>query len=230
VHSARCIAQQASWCVWWRAWADELSALTQACLSALCCDALLCDQCAFLERDAAGFLAPAGSALQVATALSLGLKEEQHANKEVEQRMQSWCVFRPCIPAIPTRVCIPHACSPHACAASVFARTIRRTGKRLTVSAAWLAGLCVQSGDAEAANSSGAAGSTVGSGMTRVMECTGGGGDSGSSRLRLVLWRSTLCADAARGMPPTCSPYRTLVWSAMEKGSAFRPFDHYQHS
>ena len=92
-------------------WPDELSALTQACLSALCCDALLCDQCAFLERDAAGFLAPAGSALQVATALSLGLKEEQHANKEVEQRMQSWCVFRPCIRN--RRVCVFHKHAVH---------------------------------------------------------------------------------------------------------------------
>jgi hypothetical protein len=49
-------------------------------------------QCAFLERDAESFLAPAGSVLQVATALSLGLKEEQHTSKEVEHRMQSWCV------------------------------------------------------------------------------------------------------------------------------------------
>ena len=72
---------------------------------------LLCDQCAFLERDAAGFLAPAGSALQVATALSLGLKEEQHANKEVEQRMQSWCVPSFCIRY--RRVCVFHKHSVH---------------------------------------------------------------------------------------------------------------------
>lgn len=53
--------------------------------------------CAFLERDAQGFLAPTGSALQVASVLSLGLKEEQHANGEVEHRMQSWCVNVRCL-------------------------------------------------------------------------------------------------------------------------------------
>ena len=48
-------------------------------------------QCTFMERDAAALLAPAGSAMHVATALSLGLKEEQHASQEVAHRMQTWC-------------------------------------------------------------------------------------------------------------------------------------------